>query len=700
MGRDVVFNLKVEDDPKNKGIMGSFSRQIAELKKDLDNALSGGRSRGGGGSGGGRTGGGNNGPNDDLKDRIKLAGQLLNTQVKEEAKRLATEKRMRDVADANDRQREMAFTKWRTDLRIKSFQLEARENERLRKESEQNQRRQQVESRREQRVHMMTERRRDAALNRVFRGGVGAIGSIGGFIGGDTGSALGNVALGGHVAKETYEGAKGLAGGIGTLMNPALRGSAAVGAGAPVAAAGATALIAWLPALAMAVQGATIAIKGSSSTAAAVTFKGGRLLDRGAGSGHLGSAFGEGIASSSFNYQRLISRNLSHADLEQQAAQTGQDRFSDNARAQSNLELSNRVYNSQGRWDKEGKRWVATGSLVRQSELDKNRRERLSQLSGSVGISDYDAGDYARGQRPIGPAGVGTASSLGAGSVGASTFLSRRQIRDTELQFGGIRRDAANEQIGLSARAGAIGGKKDDLRSQIRADEAIRGDTSLGDQKSGVRLEAEQRIIEAREKLRSLDRESQSIATDTARLRLGSAKQEYEIRKQMADEAEESHKSDLEKFAEASPEERARIRAVGAAQKSGAKLTRGQALVARGYNQFREFGRSQLQQIGQDASGDLFAGGKQEREMRKRAAEEAKVKADQETIKLDNQLKVNVTLTNDKTFEQVAEPEFAKLFQEIDKRMHDQNEYFRTELEKGINKFGNGRRVPVKPSGS
>jgi hypothetical protein len=675
MARDVIFRLKVEDHAGNKAEVSRFVNETTKAQKRVEDA--------------------------GVKSAQRIAAErqkAVDRQIAEEQKKrqqletwyqgVRTKSAQMDFqAGLRERQKdtesrkqeEQKFLDWRAKVRRNSFQLEARENQRLRREEQRELERELRTSYRQQRLAQAQERRHDAITNRVARGAVGAIGSIGGLIGGDTGSRLANFALGGHVALETYERGKGVVGAIGALRNPALApgSNAAVAAGAGVGAAGAAAIIAWLPALAMAIKGATIAIKGSESSAS--IFRGGKLLDARQG-GTLGGAFGEGIAGSSANLFNLLSRNSSDTQLNEAATNKdggGLFSFGGASESQANLELSKRRLTKQ------------QAALTVRAQA----RANILGLGGQIGVSTYDARAY-RGA-DLGPAGIGTAETLGAGSVGGSSaFFNARSLREYTRQFGDIRRQAGLSRMELGARSRQNDYGRPALENQLRSDLSARD--TVGSSDPAMRQQIEQRIAETAKRLTEIHREDQRITTEAAQVRLNAAKQEYDIRKQMADEAKETYETDAEKFLFASPEERARIRSISQKMDEGQDLTRSEILSAKGYGITSEYARKQAVKMAEEAGfgSDIFSGAKAEKDRLRTDAEKAKTELNKSQIELDNRFKIDINVKSDETFQATFMKEFAPKLQEIEKASNDKINKLREDFEKALNKFANNSRTP------
>lgn len=670
-GRDVILTLKVENDPSNKNAFSHFQNEIQRLKKSLDDALSG-RGRGGsggGGSGGGPRSGGSGGPNDDLKERIKLAGQLLNQQIKDDAKLRAAQLRekKRQIAEdlrlAQDRDRVEATNY------INEHRRAIRERQKAERDAQRELNQELRNSYRQQRVHAAMERRQDAITNRILRGGAGIIGSVGGFIGGDTGSSLANVALGAHTAIQGFETGKGVVGAIGAARNPSLvaGSNAAVAAGAPVAAAGAAAILAWLPALAAAIRGATIAIKGSESTAK--VFRGGRAFDL-QSNGNLGSAFGEGIAGSSLNPYNWLQWGSSDEQLKASGIQS-----------YAGLELSRRRLTSQQANNQRQ-------AMARQYLLGQGQ-----QLVGLSRTAGYDARRY--GSLPSGPADIGTASGLASQfgfMKGGSSFFGSHALTGFREQFGEIQRGRimSLRETEARTRENNFGreGLKGELQSALSAYGNAGGDTQ-------AREQAEQRIVQARSALVSKAREEHQIAMDTARARLTSAQSEYQLRKQIADDARTGYESDLEKFAAASPAERARLRAISDKQKAGIGLSAGEIETARGYSSFSQFAKSQgIKRAEEAGAGDVFSAAKEENKRLQQEMDAAKSRVEKAQIELDNKYEIDINLKSDESFEQAFLKEFAPKLQEMDKAANDRYLKLRDEVNQIWRKLSGRAPIP------
>jgi uncharacterized protein YwbE len=324
--------------------------------------------------------------------------------------------------------------------------------------------------------------------------------------------------------------------------------------------------------------------------------------------------------------------------------------------------------------------------LARRRELGRVTATARANVETSSGI--YDERDWAQPNLNVGS--VGTASSLGAGSLGRLNLFSREQTEATETRLGGIQqnrmRSAFEEQAARQQNNRGLAGYYD--RISTAASEL--GKTNDPEQREQI----EKRIGAARDQILNKAREEQRISMQGAHERLASAKEEYEIKKQMADEAKRSVQSDITKFVLASPEERERIRSISQKQKKGGKLTRGEIQEAQGYDSFRQFADQQAQRIGLQEmhAGDVFSQSIDEKNRLARDAETAKGAAQKAEMVVEQKHRVDIVLKSDQALSQAVLSAFTPILQEMDKKQADFDEKVKKIVEKTVADTENRKR--------
>lgn len=289
-GRDVIFRLVAQADPASKGVMAKWGADLAgiqkaitktamaEQKKAADNQLKEAKRAG----------------DQEIRETFKRDKMIADNYVKQhlkaiderqKAERQSTQERIRAEQRAEEE-----LTRWKQRVRANSAQLEQRENIRMAREAQAEQLRIAREQERALANQGRTDARNAARANSdasrrsagltTAAGGFGSIArgvAYSGLIGDKSSEHIVNTLLGVEAAKSVGTGgiqfAKGASAATGMSIGT---GGALAGGTAAIAA-----LVAWLPALASAVKGAAIVIKGSSSTHR----------------GDIAGGFGEGIAS-------------------------------------------------------------------------------------------------------------------------------------------------------------------------------------------------------------------------------------------------------------------------------------------------------------------------------------------------------------------------------------------------------------------